>query len=71
MDMITVDVTDHPSVRVGDEVELWGDRLPVDQVASAAGTIGYQLLSGLTERVPRHLQLSQGFDEIDRSGAAL
>ena len=71
MDMITVDVTDHPSVRVGDEVELWGDRLPVDQVASAAGTIGYQLLSGLTERVPRHLQLSQGFDEIDRPDAAL
>ena len=38
---------------------------------ATAGTIGYQLLSGLTERVPRHLQLSQGFDEIDRPDAAL
>ena len=51
MDMMTVDVTDCPEADVGTEVELWGEHLPVDQVASAAGTIAYQLLSGLTSRV--------------------
>ena len=51
MDMMTVDVTDCPEADVGTKVELWGEHLPVNQVASAAGTIAYQLLSGLTSRV--------------------
>ncbi|MFM9039951.1 MAG: alanine racemase C-terminal domain-containing protein, partial [Betaproteobacteria bacterium] len=55
MDMLSVDVTDYPDVGVGAPAQLWGDSLPVDQVAAAAGTIGYQLLSGLTARVPRVL----------------
>lgn len=52
MDMITVDLTDLPSTKVGDPVELWGGALSVNEVAAAAGTIGYQLLAGLTGRVP-------------------
>ena len=53
MDMITVDVTDHSGVSVGDLVELWGSNLLVNEVAECAGTIGYELLTGVTSRVPR------------------
>jgi len=53
MDMLTVDLTDLPAARIGDEVQLWGAQLPVDEVARAAGTIGYELLSKVTQRVPR------------------
>lgn len=52
MDMITVDVTDLPEARVGSPVELWGDIVPVDDVARAAGTVGYELLCALAPRVP-------------------
>lgn len=52
MDLITVDLTELDGVRVGDPVELWGDKLPVNEVAACAGTIGYELLAGLTGRVP-------------------
>jgi alanine racemase len=53
MDAITVDLTDHATARVGDSVELWGPGIPVNAVAAAAGTIGYQLLTGVSSRVPR------------------
>lgn len=53
MDMLTVDVTDCADVRTGDAVELWGDHLPIERIAHAAGTIGYELLCQLTDRV-RH-----------------
>ncbi len=52
MDMLCVDLTDAPAARVGSEVELWGARIPVDEVAAAAGTVGYQLLCALAQRVP-------------------
>ncbi len=55
MDKITVDVTDIPLARVGSPVELWGAQLPVDEVANAAGTIGYELLTAVTPRVPRRV----------------
>ena len=54
MDMISVDVTGLSNVRIGSEVELWGKNLSVDEVASSAGTISYELTTGLTARVPRH-----------------
>ncbi len=54
MDLITVDVTDIEGVDYDTPVELWGAHLPVDEVAAHAGTIGYQLLAGLTARVPRY-----------------
>lgn len=53
MDMLTVDLTDLPEAKVGDAVELWGANLPVDDVAQAAGTVGYELLTKVTARVPR------------------
>ncbi len=53
MDMLTVDLTYHPEANVGDLVELWGDNIPVDDVAKSAGTIAYELLTGVTSRVPR------------------
>lgn len=56
MDMLAVDLTDLPDALVGDSVELWGTQLPVDEVARAAGSIGYELLSKITARVPRRYQ---------------
>ena len=52
MDMLTVDLTPLPQATVGSAVELWGERLPVDEVAQAAGTVGYELLCALAPRVP-------------------
>lgn len=51
MDMITVDLTDVPNAHVGSNVELWGAALPIDEVAAAAGTIGYELMCALAPRV--------------------
>jgi alanine racemase len=53
MDMLSVDLSELPEARVGDAVELWGAGLPVDEVARACGTIGYELLTRVTARVPR------------------
>lgn len=52
MDMITVDLTDAPQAGVGVEAELWGRHIAVDEVAEAAGTVGYELLCALAPRVP-------------------
>ncbi|HYD79985.1 MAG TPA: alanine racemase [Paucimonas sp.] len=51
MDMITVDLSGVPNARVGSRVVLWGQDLPIDKVASAAGTIGYELMCALAPRV--------------------
>jgi alanine racemase len=51
MDMVTIDLGDVPGARVGDEVLLWGDGLPVETLARLAGTIPYELLCGVTRRV--------------------
>ena len=52
MDMVTVDLSDVPEARVGSPVVLWGEGLPVDDVASAAATVGYELLCAVASRVP-------------------
>jgi alanine racemase len=52
MDMLMVDLTDIDHAQIGTETELWGARLLVDEVAVAAGTIGYELLCALAPRVP-------------------
>lgn len=52
MDMLTIDISDCPEATIGSKVELWGENLPVDDVAQAAGTIGYELLCALARRVP-------------------
>ncbi|MGO1693844.1 MAG: alanine racemase [Marinobacter sp.] len=53
MDMLAVDLSNAPEAREGDPVELWGRTVGVDEVASCAGTISYELLTGITSRVPR------------------
>ncbi len=55
MDMIAVDVTELPGVEVGAAAQLWGPALPVEQVAARAGTIAYELLCGVSQRVPLEL----------------
>jgi alanine racemase len=52
MDMITVDLTPIPQARVGSPVVLWGEGMPIDEVANAAGTVGYELMCALAPRVP-------------------
>lgn len=52
MDMLCVDITALPNAGVGTPVTLWGEGNPVDDVANAAGTVGYELLCALAPRVP-------------------
>ncbi len=51
MDMLAVDLTPAPGAHVGSPVTLWGQGLPVEEVAAAAGTIPYELLTALAPRV--------------------
>jgi alanine racemase len=52
MDMITVDLGPVPQAGVGSPVILWGEGLPVDEVAMESGTVGYELLCAVAPRVP-------------------
>ena len=53
MDMIGIDITDlKQPARLGDPVVLWGSGMPVEEVAVWASTIPYELLCGITQRVP-------------------
>jgi alanine racemase len=57
MDMITVDLTPVPEAGMGTEVTLWGRAangavLGIDEVAQAAGTLSYELMCALAQRVP-------------------
>ncbi len=57
MDMITVDLTALPDAGIGSEVTLWGRAsngatLPIDEVALAGGTVAYELMCALAQRVP-------------------
>jgi alanine racemase len=55
MDMIAVDLRklqqQSVTVKVGDQAILWGDNLPVERVSQSAGTIAYELICQLTQRV--------------------
>lgn len=51
MDMLAVDLTHIPEAGIGSPVVLWGEGLPVEEVARAAGTISYELLCALAPRV--------------------
>jgi alanine racemase len=67
MDMITVDLTPVPGAGIGSEVTLWGHGpapagaaagaahpvLPIDEIAHAAGTIGYELMCAVAPRVAK------------------
>lgn len=52
MDMLFCDLTDIPNANIGSSVELWGEHVSVDSVAEACGTIGYELLCAVAQRVP-------------------
>ena len=52
MDMLCVDLSDLPQADVGSPVVLWGEGMPIEEVARAAGTVSYELMCALTARVP-------------------
>jgi len=52
MDMLCVDLTNVPHASVGSPVLLWGEGLPIEEVAAAAGTVSYELMCALARRVP-------------------
>lgn len=56
MDMIAVDVSALPEVHVGTGALLWGPGLPVEEIARHAGTIPYELLCSVSQRVPLELR---------------
>jgi len=56
MDMIAVDVTGAPKVATGNKGIIWGEGLPVEEVATHANTIPYELLCGVSQRVPLELK---------------
>ncbi len=52
MDMLYVDLSALPNADVGSRVVLWGEGMPIEEVARAAGTVSYELMCALTLRVP-------------------
>lgn len=60
MDMITVDITDlleSTSIDIGDNVELWGKHISIDDVAKHSDTINYELLTRVSKRVPKVISI--------------
>ncbi len=53
MDMCMVDITGIPEVKEGDEVTIFSDELPVTLLAQWAGTISYEIMTGIAQRVKR------------------
>ena len=53
MDMMQIDATATPDIRVGDWVEVFGPNLPLDEVSKRLGTISYEVLAGLSLRLKR------------------
>ncbi len=51
MDMLTIDLRNQPQAKVGDRVVLWGETLPVEEIAQYADTIPYELLCGVHKRL--------------------
>lgn len=53
MDAITVDVSQCRDISIGDKAVLWGCGLPIDEVAEKCGTVSYELMCGVTDRVTK------------------
>lgn len=69
MDMVTVDLSGMPEAAVDDEVTLWGQgpsgaQLCIDEVAAAAGTVGYELMCAVAPRVPMHVDPATPPDQL-------
>ena len=65
MDMCMIDVTDLPQLKVGDEIEVFGEHQLIETAAKQCGTISYELLCAVSKRVPRYYYL--GGKGIDRN----
>ncbi|MBK0064254.1 MULTISPECIES: alanine racemase [unclassified Acinetobacter] len=68
MDMLAVDITEIKNVEIGSEVVLWGKSrsgaiLAIDEVAAMSDTIGYELMCGVTARVPFFIE-TEGYDHV-------
>jgi alanine racemase len=53
MDMTMVDITGHPEIIADEEVIVFGQELSVSKLAEWAGTIPYEILTGISQRVQR------------------
>ncbi len=53
MDMCMIDLSEYPQSDVGDEVEIFGEKNPIEKIAEYAGTIPYELVCAVSKRVPR------------------
>lgn len=56
MDMCMIDITDIPEAKEGDEVLVFGADIPVTKLAQQAGTIPYEIMTGISQRVKRVYQ---------------
>jgi len=65
MDMCMIDVTDLPPLKVGDEIEVFGEHQLIETAAKQCGTISYELLCAVSKRVPRYYYL--GGKCVDRN----
>ena len=65
MDMCMIDVTDLPQLKVGDEIEVFGEHQLIETAAKQCGTISYELLGAVSKRVPRYYYL--GGKCVDRN----
>ena len=63
MDMCMLDVTDQPEIKVGDEIEIFGENCRADELAELSETIPYETLCAVSKRVPRVYLL--GGEEVD------
>jgi len=52
MDMLAIDLRNAPDAKIGSVVQLWGDKIAIDDVAQMSDTIGYELLCAVAPRVP-------------------
>ena len=55
MDSINVDVSQCKNINVGDDVVLWGQGLAIEEIAESSGSISYELMCGITDRVIREV----------------
>jgi len=54
MDLISIDVTDHPNCAIGDWCEFWSPDLPINSMAQKNNLISYELMTKISPRVKRH-----------------
>ncbi|GAA0295674.1 alanine racemase [Psychrosphaera haliotis] len=59
MDMISIDIGNEKTIKVGDEAILWGENLPLETIADYAKTVPYELLCGVTGRVEKRFSRVQ------------